>query len=105
MWFKLTSIADAQRTFSFLARIDHATALDRGNRHWLLTKDMLTGFGCANGVFAVHSIGEHDVDNVDRVVVGYLVKRFIVVNVLGCEIRLRRACSVSFSEAQEQFGW
>jgi hypothetical protein len=49
---------------------------------------VLAGLGGADDVFRVHAVGQHDVDDVDLVVVLDLVERVVVVDVLFVDAEL-----------------
>jgi hypothetical protein len=76
-------VADHEVDVVGAASVDHVAALGGGNSHGLLTEDMLAGFGGADGVLAVHRVGERDVDGVNGFVVSDVVIGFVGIDGVG----------------------
>ena len=82
MRFKLAAVTDGQFFPGIPAGFYHGHAIRGGIGHGLFTQDVLTGFGCSDGVFSVHAIGQHDVNHVDIWIVRDLVESIVIVAVL-----------------------
>ncbi len=73
------AVGDHEVAFVGGAGGDHIAALGGGDGHGLFAEDVFAGFGCADGVLAVHGVGQADVDGVDGGVVAQAIVGFVAV--------------------------
>ncbi len=78
----LAAIGDHQLALRLLAGGDHGFAVGNRSGHRLFAQHMLAGLEAANGVFGVHAVGQHDVNDVDVGIVLQLVVGLVAVDVL-----------------------
>ena len=80
--FVAAAVRHHQLTVGFARGVDHLLTVGRRIRHRLFRQDMFARLMSANGVLGVHSVGEHDVNNVDLRIVLDRVVVLIVVDIL-----------------------
>ncbi len=90
MRLKLTTISNRELPIVILAGLDHIAAILAAVGHRLFAKHMLASFRSADRELSVHAVGQHDVDHVDRIIVGQFVEVVIVVNIAAIDAVLGR---------------
>ncbi len=74
------AVGDHELDIGFAAGVDHGAALGGGDGHGLLAEDVLAGLRGADGVLAMHAVGQTDVYGVDVFVVADAVEGFVGVD-------------------------
>ena len=101
MRFKPAAVTDGQLLPASRRGLYHGHAIRGSIGHELFTQDVLTGFGCSNGVFSVHAIGQHDVNHVDIWIVRDLVESIVIVAVLFRDLMILGLPSLDFGGAAD----
>ena len=78
----LQAIGDHQQALGLGAGAHHAFGVGDAGRHRLLAQHVLAGLRRAHGVFGMHVVRQHDVDEVDRRIVADAVEAGVVVKSL-----------------------
>jgi hypothetical protein len=85
---KLAAVTNGELALRLFAGLNHVLALLHRDFHRFFAEHVLAGAGGANGEFAMHGIGQHDIHDVDVGIIGDAVEVLVIIDVLARDIVL-----------------